>query len=303
MPWEPSAMLARVMMLTLCLFAAVVRADEVTVVEESVPTEDAPSIPPEGTGQDPVTMDAQVTGEAEPSIAGFATRSLSEYRRWKGDISFGLNGAAGNTERFNSRFGLDTAREGKWTDFKNNVTYANSTANGSTTEDKFLHNSRTEWKLGESKWKPYSSVQGVHDIFQEYEYRLILNAGTAYQIWKNDRIDGQVRFGSGATRDFGGESANTWTPEASLGGDWKLQANAQNSFTAGFDYFPSYLAIDDFRLNTRGAWEILVEPRWQLSLRLGFMDRYQTQSYGKKKNDIDYFAEIVKKFGPKPDTK
>lgn len=295
-------MLVRLVVLTAFLFAAIAHAEEVTVVEESVPAEGGPSIPPEGTGQDPVTMDAQVTGQAEPSLAGFATRSLAEYRLWRGDISFGLNGASGNTERFNSRFGLDSTREGKWTDFKNNMTYANSTANGSTTEDKFLHNSRTEWKLGESKWKPYSSVQGVHDIFQVYDYRLILNAGTAYQLWKNDRVDGQVRFGSGATRDFGGASANTWTPEASLGGDWKFQANAQNSFTAGFDYFPSYLSIDDFRLNTRGAWEILVEPRWQLSLRLGFMDRYQTQSYGKKKNDIDYFAEIVKKFGPKPVT-
>ena len=156
------------LLVAFCLASMVgtLRANEIVSVEEMLPSEEA-TIPPAGTGQDPVTMDAQVTGQAEPSLPGFATRSLSEYRKWKGDISFGLNGAAGNTERFNSRFGWDSHREGTWTEFKHNMTYANSTANGETTEDKFIHNSRNEWKLGESKWKPYASVQGLHDVLLE----------------------------------------------------------------------------------------------------------------------------------------
>jgi putative salt-induced outer membrane protein YdiY len=177
------------------------------------------------------------------------------------------------------------------------MTYAKSNADGREIENKFLHDTRNEWKLGESRWKPYASALGTYDVFQTFDYRLILNAGAAYQIQKSDVADTQIRIGSGASREFGGP-VDEWVPEASLGGDWKYKWGERHSFTLGFDYFPAYTDFGNYRLNTRGAWEIMVEPRWQLGLRLGFMNRYQSEAEGAKNNDLDYFVEIVKKFGP-----
>lgn len=257
------------------------------------------SVVPIPSADDPMVMESEVVGEAEPSLSGFSTRALSEIQLWKGEIAFGLNGAEGNTQRFNSRFGWDSLREGKWTDLKHNMTYAKSNADGAEVENKFLHTTRQEWKLSESKWKPYWSALGTYDVFQTFDYRLIMNAGTAYQFVKNDTHDAQVRIGSGVSKEFGGPD-DEWTPEASLGGDWKYKLNERNSLTFGFDYFPAYTDFGDFRADTRGAWEIMVEPRWQLGLRIGFLNRYQSRAGGARNNDIDYFAELVKKFGPKP---
>ena len=252
-------------------------------------------------GDEPAVMAGEVTGQAEPSLSGFSVRALDEVRRWKGEASFGLNGSDGNSERFNSRFGLDSLREGYWTDLTINGTYARATANGANVEDRFQHTIRDEWKFGEdSKWKPYAQAQGLYDQFQSFDYRLTLDAGVAYQIQKSETMESQLRLGSGALRQFGSPD-DRWVPQASLGGDWKYKLNERNSFTLGFDYFPAYDDLGDYRVNTKAAWEILVEPRWQLGLRLGAMDRYQSRAFGAKNNDVDYFCELVKKFGPKPE--
>lgn len=250
-------------------------------------------------GDDPVVMDAEVTAQAEPSLAGFSVRALDEVRRWKGEASFGLNGSEGNSTRFNTRAGWDSTRESPSNDLKLNATYAYASARGTTVEDNCLHTIRDEWKLGDSRWKPYGQYQGLYDQFQSFDYRLTLDGGVAYQLQKNDTIESQVRMGSGVVRQFGSPD-ESWIPQGSLGGDWKYKINERNSLTLGYDYFPAWTDFGNFRLNTRGAWEIMVEPRWQLGLRIGFLDRYQSQAFGAKNNDLDYFCELVKKFGPAP---
>lgn len=250
-------------------------------------------------GDEPAVMDGEVTGQANPSLSGFSTRALDEMNRWKGEASFGLNGSDGNSERFNSRFGYDSVREGRLSDFKLNATYARTDAQGNNVEDRFLHTIRQEWKLGESPWKPYAQVQGLYDAFQSFDYRLTVDGGLAYQIQKTETVDTQLRFGSGVLKQFGSPD-DRWIPQASLGGDWKYQINERNSLTAGFDYFPAWDDFGNYRINSKAAWEVMVEPRWQLGLRVGAMSRYQSQAFGARNHDIDYFAEIVKKFGPKP---
>jgi putative salt-induced outer membrane protein YdiY len=244
-------------------------------------------------------MDGEVTGQANPSLSGFSTRAIDEMNRWKGEASFGLNGSDGNSQRFNSRFGYDSVREGSLADLKLNATYARTDAQGNNVEDRFLHTIREEWKLGQSPWKPYAQVQGLYDAFQSFDYRLTIDGGLAYQLQKTDFVDTQVRFGSGVLKQFGSPD-DRWIPQASLGGDWKYKVNERNSLTAGFDYFPAWDDFGDYRVNSKAAWEVMVEPRWQLGLRIGAMSRYQSRAFGARNHDIDYFAEIVKKFGPKP---
>lgn len=253
------------------------------------------AVVPLPSGDELAVMGSEIVAEAEPSLAGFSTRALAELDRWKGEFAAGLNGAEGNTELFNSRVGLDTTREGARSDMKFNITYAKGSARGVDTENQLLHNWRNEWKLGESPWKPFTYVNGQYDVFQAFDYRLISGVGTAYQIRKTETADVQVRVGSGVSKMFGGEDEE-WKPEANLGGDWKYTINERHSLTAGFEYFPNYTDFGDFRLNSKAAWEIMVEPSWQLGLRLGVIDLYQSRPQGAKSNDINYFVELVKKF-------
>jgi putative salt-induced outer membrane protein YdiY len=244
---------------------------------------------------DPAVKESEVVAQVEPSVSGWSIRNYEEFKRWKGEFATGLNGASGNTDRFNSRLGFDGRRTGERSDLQLNMTYAKSTANGEEAENKFLSDARNEWKFQESNWRIYLFVSGIYDEFQAWDYRLVDGGGLAYQFFDNDITSLQVRGGGGTSREFGGTD-NRFIPEANIGIDLKHQLNERHAITAGNEYFPSFLSIGDFRVNTKAAWEILIDPEWNLGLKLGIMNRYQSRPEGRLPNDLDYFAELVFKF-------
>lgn len=261
----------------------------------SMPAPNIPSVTSEVT-PDPSLVEAPVVGEASPTAIGWGMAQYkTERKKWSGEIAAGLNGATGNTERFNSRFGFQGKRDTKRNEFFFNATYANSTADGEEVENKFLQDLRNNWKLGESKWGIYVFENIVYDTFQVWDIRLVLGSGLSYDFLRNDRTKLQSRLGAGASKEVGGPDEQ-WVPEGNSALQFSHKLTDRQSLTAQIEYFPSFVELRELRVNSQAAWECLIDPAHGLNLRVGFMDRYQGISEGAKNNDLDYFCELVMKF-------
>lgn len=244
-----------------------------------------------------VAPDGSVAPPAETLTAESSTAAAlaDKPALWTSQIEFGMNGAAGNSRLFTARVGFATKREGKRTDFKTGINYLKATANDEETQNQVFHDARNEWKLGESPWRYYIFENTTYDEFQAWKVRLVMGSGFGYQFLKNDRTSLQTRAGAGASREFQGPR-NEFVPEANLGMDFDHKLTQRQSLCSSVEYFPSFLSIDDFRVNTKIAWECAIDEAKNLSLRVGILDRYQSKADGRKPNDINYYTELVWKF-------
>jgi hypothetical protein len=62
------------------------------------------------------------------------------------------------------------------------------------------------------------------------------------------------------------------------------------------DFYPDMGDPRHYRVRTFAAYEIVLHPDWNLTLRLGIQDRYDSKPGTAKPNDLDYFTTLLFKF-------
>lgn len=252
-----------------------------------------------------------VPAKADPELAS-ASRSRSVFepvteeghldpdsfwKGWAGSIEGGINGSDGNSETFNLRFGAGLGRKTSKMETKLKSEYAYSTNNGEAEKNRWFTEARNDWSLDrEDRWSFFVIGRLEYDDFQDWNWRASVFTGPGYKVIRTDKTLLNLRAGVGLTREFGGER-NDLIPEGLLGADFEHQLTERQKLTATFEYYPSFHNLSQYRLLGRGSWEILVDPQVNMTLKLGFEDRYDSNpGEGFKKNDLDYFAMIVWKF-------
>ena len=145
------------------------------------------------------------------------------------------------------------------------------------------HNAQFEihhdWLLGESRWSPYAKSIFVYDEFRPYSCELTLNAGIGYRFIKAENTTLTGRFGSGASRKFHG-SDNEWEPEAMFGVDFEHKISDRQKLRATVEYYPEWDDFGLYRIRSDVGWEMLLDERTNMSLKLGVIDRYDTRDSG-----------------------
>ena len=214
------------------------------------------------------------------------------FTGWEGNVSFGLTGSSGNTDRVNLRGEVDGTRDTDehLTTFLTTYSYAED--DGSTSENKFSSKLRNDFKLEDPSWFIFGQAQFETDQFQDWDQRLSLFAGPGHVFIDDDKTKLIGSVGVGATREFGGED-DDWTPEAIISATVDHKITERQQFSAGADLLPNLEDSGEFRLNSRAVWELLVDPEVNLSLRIGVENRYDSNASGDtKKNDVDYFIML-----------
>lgn len=214
---------------------------------------------------------------------------------WKGGFEIGLSGATGNSEIFKLRVAGNAKRETKETIFKIDGFYAFAKADGMNTENRSWTEARQEWLMPNSPWSFYFSGQLLTDEFKAYDLRLAAYSGMSYLWIKNERILFKTRAGAGGTREIGGPDT-AFHPEANAGLDFEVKISERQKFTSTVDVYPSLQDSGDYRVQAKAAYEILIDPTWNLTLKLGALDRYDSTPQGKLRNDLDYFATLLWSF-------
>jgi len=263
-----------------------------------------PSVPSGGLFEPPPPLEQlppSVFERVEPQIAQAAGPvwyypwSWIPLDGWNNSAELGLNGSAGNTESMSLQTGTRFKRQSAFTLFDLRLNHNRTNANGVETQNNVLMYADWERFLGESRWSWFIKNGLEYDEFRAFDLRYNINSGFGYTFVRNDILTLVGRFGSGASREFGGPD-NDWVPEALFGADYEHQITERNKLIARFDYFPEWGNFSNFRMVTDLAWEYLLQTDGNLSFKLGATDRYDSTPNGLKPNDVNYSALLLYKF-------
>lgn len=221
---------------------------------------------------------------------------LSFWDGWTGFVAAGLNGSDGNSETFNGRAALGLKRTTDEMESIVDATYNYATDSGEKSKSRGELFFRNDWFFRESPWGFFAQGRAEYDEFQDWDYRVSAFAGPTYTVIKNDRTTFRLRAGAGITREFGGES-NEIIPEALFGFNFNHKLTEAQSVFVDYEFLPSLKNFSDYRMVTKGGYEIMIDPETKMSLKLGLEDRYDSMpGDDRKKNDIDYFALLAWSF-------
>lgn len=215
---------------------------------------------------------------------------------WTGSVALGLTGSEGNTERMSFRAEAQAMRTTESHETSASILYAYGRESSRATESRLDARLRNDWLFKDSPWRLFALGRFEFDDFQDWMYRVSAFAGPAYAFVDTEKTLLLGRVGLGVSREFGGED-NAWTPEGLIGGDLRHQISDRQSITASVDFFPSLKDLGPYRFNATAAWEIVVDPSYGLTLRVGVENRYDsTPGVGFKRNDFTYFALLAWNF-------
>jgi len=206
---------------------------------------------------------------------------------WESSFELGIDGSEGNASTLTFRAGTKLRRKVDWSDLKLAITYVKSTAEAVETKHNAQLEAHHDWLLGDSPWSIFAKSILVYDEFRPFDLELTLNAGLGYQFVETDAMSFKGRFGSGATRQWAGPD-DRWRPEAMLGVDFDYKISERQKFRVTSEYFPEWGSFGIYRIRTDAGWEILLDEATNMSLKVGVIDRYDSNAGGTDPNALDY---------------
>jgi len=249
---------------------------------QAIPPASGDSIPPAAAVVPPPSTTVVPTPEPPPKI-------------WEGGLELGLDGSEGNSQNFNLHFGAKLKRKTKFNILSSELDYKENSSNSVQTANKAFLDSRFEHLFQESRWTWFVHNIVDYDEFKAYDLRVSLDTGFGYQLIKNDTTSLISRFGGGTTREIGGPD-DKFIPEAGFGLEGEHKLSKRQKLCASVEYRPDVTDFTDYRLNTKAAWEVLLDEEKHLSMKVGILDRYDSYADGSKPNDLDYTVTLLWSF-------
>lgn len=210
---------------------------------------------------------------------------------WSGGGEIGLNGADGNSRLFTLRTGFNARRKTDTNLLTTDFLYTYAKQNGSVTQNQALINARDEVLFPGSPWTIFASTNIEYDDLKAYDFLVGVYGGVGYQVIKSDDLDWRLRGGAGAVRQVGGPQ-DRWVPELVFGTDVNYKIDDRQSLVTTVDYYPRADNFAQFRVRARTAYQIILDPEYGVTLRLGLQDRYDSNPGPALRNDLTYYATL-----------
>jgi putative salt-induced outer membrane protein YdiY len=260
----------------------------ILVPTETPPPADAPVSEPAAATAPDSALDAAI--EDAPAAP---PPKLSFWTGWKRTVDLGILGAEGNTESFGARAALGAQRKTEYMETTVGLSYVYSSDNGEKTKSRGELTGRNDWLFGkDSRWGVFAEAKLEYDEFQDWDWRLSGFVGPSYAFIRNEKTLLRGRVGAGGTYEIGGDNEG-FEPSLLIGLDYEHQLNARNKLFASAEYLPSLSDFPDYRANAKAGWEVLVDEKSNMNLKLGVADRYDSNpGEGIEKNDIEYFVTL-----------
>jgi len=214
---------------------------------------------------------------------------------WSGGLEFGVNGSSGNSEQVNARAGWNATRKTSDNIFTTDFLYAYAKQDSKTSQNQMILNARDEILYAGSPWTLFGSTNIEYDELRAYKFRIGVYAGVGYIVVNDDTTLFKLRAGAGAVREIGGPK-DRWVPELDFGYDYNVKFTDRQSFVSNLDYYPRIDNFAQYRVRSRAAYEIVVDPESGTALRLGAQLRYDSDPGPAKRTDLTYFLTLLMKF-------
>lgn len=214
---------------------------------------------------------------------------------WSGAMEFGINGAEGNSQNFNLRYGLGIRHKTQDNIFTFDTQYNFASMEDVRTQNRLFSIARDEWYFRGTPWGLFVDGTFEYDEFRAFDYRIATHAGLTYKFIDNSQTLLKGRAGAGVSREFGGPN-DDWTPELLFGMDFDHKFNENTKVFTTADFIPNVTNFSDYRLQIQAGFETMLSKEYNLALKLGIQDLYDSTPEGRKANDLFYFVALIWKF-------
>jgi len=257
----------------------------------SVPVTNPPDTPPETPPDTPQDPDPD---PIKPEPTGlFGTPWL---RGWDTNLSLGLSGSSGNTDRqsFTGQFTTRKRNDRRRTLFEAYTFY--TLHEGETSQNEARVRLTHDWLMPESRWFVFANGEYEHDQLRDFEHRVAGYGGFGYTFLDNDDWEVLARAGAGANYEFG--DVNELMPEALFGGSvFKWDINKHHNLAASATFYPELERDGESRFNLTLDWVIDLPDASGLKLKLGLVNDYDSATTGDEQhNDLKYYTALVLAF-------
>lgn len=229
-------------------------------------------------------------------LTGAAAKPQPVEKLWTGRFDLGLDGAEGNSQAFNLRFGFHANRKTEKTILTLGVDLLKQTANGDDTTNRAYGEGRNEWLFENSRWSCFIHSTVDYDEFKAYNVCDAADIGWGYRLIKNDDTTLIGRFGAGYSNYCGGVDDGKVFPEAVFGMSLEQKISKRQKIVGTVEYAPDIVDFRRYRIRSQAAYEVLLDEEMNLSMKLGILERYNSLQIGTQGNDFDYAAMIMWQF-------
>jgi hypothetical protein len=224
---------------------------------------------------------------------------------WSGSIDLALTGAGGNTENQNFRTSIELRHDDEDALDVTSFLFLRSEAENSTTgqvettSEKAFAQHRHEWKLQDSKWRPFVQASYEKDQFTDYDARAAVAGGVAYPCLEGDVHELTSRLGAGVSHKYGTDdpTVDETTYEALVGWDYFWTISELSRFSFISDVYPSIDQSGEFRSISKVAWETKVGETGDWFFKAGLDTFYDSQAgAGTSGTDNTYYLGLGRSF-------
>lgn len=213
-------------------------------------------------------------------------------RDWKSSVEFGLSGSEGNTRRQAIRLVLSTHRKTERTETTLKSLFRMTSQENSKDLSQLTLDARNDWlHPGPSDLRYFAEGKVEFDDAQPWDYRLSGFGGFGYTFIKDEKTTLVGRSGFGGSQRIGVQD-EAFRAEAFLAADITHQISKLQKVKAGFQYLPDTATWSDYRLNADASWEMKIDPKSDLYLRVGVANRFDSDPGSARRNDLDYFVNL-----------
>ncbi len=270
---------------------AELRAAEAALAEAEAQT---PQPLPAAAASNEVRPQPEPAPVAEPAAP---QKGFFSWDAWEKSIDIGINGASGNSESLSLRLQVGAERKTDKMETKASALYRLSRQSSGTTENRFRFDVLNDWLPPEgSKIRWWARGAYEYDQFQAWDHRISASGGVGYEIVNNDKHTLVGRAGLGGSQTIGDDDED-FRPEVVLGLDYTYRIDERQRLVAGTEYLLDVSETENWRTNSFGRYEVLIDPTNGMNFRTGVTHRYDSRPGGTaKKSDLEYFATIGWRF-------
>ncbi len=231
------------------------------------------------------------------TIGSFAQEEKEDPMRWNGDLALGISVARGNadTSTLSFSFSANKLLSEKF-DWKNKGLFLVGKAGDVLNSQSLDLTSSAKWSHPRRFFSRYE-IQGIHDRFRNYRYRLIPNVAVGYKFVQAEAIELSLWTGFSDTFTKFYDSGETASYVGAFAGNdfiWKISSGAEFTqlSSLNFDLSDTSHIIGRIELNLAAA----IASGW--ALKISLIEKYDSapETEGVKKNDLTFLTNISWKF-------
>jgi hypothetical protein len=134
------------------------------------------------------------------------------------------------------------------------------------------------------------------DLSRTLTFSNMTDVGTQYPLIKNGDTTFLGRLAGGLSRDYAGLAEGQRIPEVLFGCQFEHQITQRHKILGAVEYARDVTDFGRHRIRTLAAWEVLLDPDKNVSLRTGILESSNKASTGEQATNLNYTVDLIWKF-------